>query len=249
MPRASGEVMKMYRADLHIHSCLSPCADLEMSPKHIALELREKGIHIAGICDHNSAENVPGVMRATRDFSIHVIGGIEITSREEVHIMGLFDRRDNLFAMQAAVYRQLEGENDPDRFGMQIVANEKDEVLGFNSRLLIGATHLSVEEIVHYIHRFDGLAVASHIDREGFGIIGQLGFIPQDLPLDAVEVSSPEKAKEFHHLPYPVITSSDAHFLKDIGKSVTVFFVEEVNLREIKKSLLQEDGRRVELEH
>jgi PHP family Zn ribbon phosphoesterase len=235
----------MYKADLHVHTCLSPCAELEMSPKNIARTARTQGIHLLGICDHNSCENVPGVKRSAEREGLNVIGGMEITSSEEVHILALFDDEEKLFSLQKIVYDHLHGLNDEKRFGEQVVANENDEVIDFNERLLIGATELSVDNIVNTIHKLNGLAIASHIDRESFSIIGQLGFIPQGLHLDAVEISATGKVEDFKDSAFPVITSSDAHKLDDIGSTFTCFFMEEVNLEEMKKSLLGQDGRRI----
>jgi predicted metal-dependent phosphoesterase TrpH len=237
--------MKMFKADLHIHTCLSPCADLDMSPTAIAREAKSKGIEIAGICDHNSAENVPGVRLAAEKAGVNVIGGMEVTSIEEVHILALFDSEDALMTMQQEVYDHLPGVNDEKRFGEQIVADENDELLSFNKKLLIGATELSLERIVEIIHDLGGLAIASHIDREGFGIIGQLGFIPEGLPLDAVEVSPAGNPGDYKDLQLPVITASDAHRPADIGKSFTGFWLEEVTLHEIRSALLKLNGRRV----
>jgi PHP family Zn ribbon phosphoesterase len=237
--------MKMYKTDLHIHTCLSPCAELEMSPKNIIKAAKKSRIDIVGICDHNSCENVPGVKRSAEREGLNAIGGMEITSSEEVHILALFDDEEKLFALQKIIYDHLPGLNDEKRFGEQVVANEDDEVLDFNTRLLIGATELSVDNIVKAIHELNGLAIASHIDREGFSIIGQLGFIPQGLQLDAVEVSAKDKVEDFKELSFPIITSSDAHKLDDIGSTFTHFFMEEVNLEEMKKSLLGQDGRKV----
>jgi PHP family Zn ribbon phosphoesterase len=237
----------MYKADLHIHTCLSPCADLDMSPKYIIREAKEKGIDIVGICDHNSGENVPAVERhaANQGGDVNVIGGLEITSNEEVHILALFENEESLFAMQKIIYDNLPGINNEKRFGEQVVVNENDEVMGFNKKLLIGTTELSIEDIVNFIHQLDGLAIASHIDRETYSIIHQLGFIPQRIQLDAVEVSTADKIKDFKNISLPVITSSDAHAIKDIGRSFTWFFMEKPNLEEIKKSFLGTDGRKV----
>jgi len=239
--------MKMYKADLHIHTCLSPCADLDMSPKYIVKEAKEKGIDIVGICDHNSCENVPAVERHAENQGgdVNIIGGMEITSNEEVHILALFDDEESLFAMQKIVYDNLPGINNEKRFGEQVVVNENDEIMGFNQRLLIGTTELSIEDIVNLIHKLDGLAIASHIDREAYSIIHQLGFIPPGLPLDAVEVSPAGKIKDFKDISVPIITASDAHDITHIGRSSTCFFMAGPNLGEIKKSLLGKDGRKV----
>lgn len=168
-----------FRADLHIHTCLSPCAELSMTPRAIVEKAASLGINIVAVCDHNSVENVSVTRDLAKKKGIFVIAGIEINSSEEAHILGLFGDMDGALQMQGIIYENLQpGENIEDRFGMQVVVNEIDEVLGFNKRLLLGSTNLSVNRIVNLIHDFNGLAIPSHIDREGFGIIGQLGFIP-----------------------------------------------------------------------
>lgn len=241
-------MLRNYKADLHIHTCLSPCTELEMSPAAIAKQAKKKEIDILGICDHNSAENVPAVIKAARKFKIWVLPGIEVTSQEEVHILALFDETDSAFKLQEIVYDNLPGENDEEAFGMQVVVNEKSEVLRFNKKLLIGASTLSLEEVIQWIHHFDGLAVAAHIDREGFSLIGQLGFIPEGLELDALEISPsishPTAEKQFKPH-FPLICSSDAHFPKDIGKGFTLFHIEEGSIKEIKKALLNREERKI----
>jgi hypothetical protein len=129
-----------------------------------------------------------------------------------------------------------------------VVVNAAGEVLGFNSKLLIGASTLSVEEVTAHIKDLKGLAIASHIDREGFSLMGQLGFIPPHLPLDALEVSprtTIAEAKTRFQPVLPVTCSSDAHTVEDIGTGATTFYIEEGTTREIKKAFQGEDGRRI----
>ncbi len=235
--------MKELRADLHIHTCLSPCAEPEMVPTAIVGQARALGLDMIAICDHNSAENAAAVARAGRRESIAVIPGIEITSREEVHILGLFRTEKELMSIQAVVYENLSGENDERVFGSQTIVDEYDRPAGVNTRLLMGATDLSLEEVVQAIHDFGGLAIASHVDRPSFGLIGQLGFVPEGLKLDALEVSPRAPIRKWDDL--PVVTSSDAHCLKDIARSSTLFFLKEGTVGEIAKALRKEDGRRV----
>ena len=238
--------MKEFKADMHIHSCLSPCADLEMSPRNIIKEAKKKGLDIIGICDHNSAENFPALEKSAKAEGIKAIGGIEITSREEVHILGLFGNKRDLFLMQEAVYSTLHGVNDEKRYGLQVVVNENEEVLGFNNKLLIGATEMSVEEVVDLIHKFNGIAIASHIDREGFSIIANLGFIPEGLKLDALEIIEPSKRDKINTgKDFVFITSSDAHLINDIGKRYSCFLMKESTFEEIRKCLYKENGRKV----
>jgi PHP family Zn ribbon phosphoesterase len=241
-------MLKTMKADLHIHTCLSPCGELEMSPKGIAEQAMIKEIDILGICDHNSSENVPALMKAAQKYEIVVLPGMEVTSQEEVHILALFDELDSALKLQEIIYAHLDGENDEDAFGMQVVVNEEDEVLGFNNKLLIGASTLPVEDVVKTIHSLEGLAIASHIDREGFSLIGQLGFIPEGLALDALEISpaiSYKEAMEKFAPPYPLTCASDAHFIDDIGRGTTSFYIKEGTTGEIKKALMNADGRKI----
>lgn len=241
-------MLKSLRADLHIHTCLSPCADLKMSPMAIAEQAKIKEIDILGICDHNSAENVPALIKAAHKFKICVLPGMEVTSQEEVHILALFDELEAALKLQEIIYDNLPGENDEEAFGMQVVVNEKGEVLRFNKKLLIGASTLSIEEVIQRIHHLDGLAIAAHIDREGFSLLSQLGFIPEGLKLDALEISpsiSYEEAKKKFNPRFPLTCSSDAHFLEEIGKGITSFYLEEGTTEEIKKAFLNEKGRKI----
>ena len=243
-------MLRKFKADLHIHTCLSPCGDLEMSPQGIVKEAVNKGIDLIAICDHNSSENSGAVIQASEGKELTVLPGIEVTSKEEVHICALFEYVNDALKMQSLIYDNLEGENDEQAFGMQVVANAEDEVLGFNKKLLIGATSLSVEMVVDSIHSFNGLAIAAHIDREGFGIIGQLGFIPPDLRLDALEISPRMKMEEARmrfseYQRFPFLCSSDAHYLDDVGKCTTTFLLEEATFEEIRMALKGEGDRKI----
>lgn len=241
-------LLRHFKADLHIHTCLSPCTELNMSPKRILESAHEKKIDIIAICDHNSTANSPALIKAAESKKIHVIPGMEVTSEEEVHVLALFDDVDKALKLQDHVYRNLPGKNDQEAFGMQVLVNEKEEVLGFSEKLLIGATTIPLEEIIRLIHSLDGLAIASHIDREAFSIISQLGFIPEEIGLDALEISPRinfEQASQKYKTHYPICTSSDAHDPGDIGKSFTTFLLKEASVAEIKKALNNEDGRRL----
>lgn len=236
-------MLKAFLSDLHIHTCLSPCAGIEMLPRTIVAKAKDAGLHAIGITDHNSAENVLSVKKAGEKAGLSVMMGMEITSQEEVHLLAFFASERDLFAMQELIYQNLPGENDEEIFGQQIVVDEESEPCGFNERRLIGTTTLSLEDIVEAIHALGGLAVASHIDREAFGILGQLGFIPQGMTFDALEVSRPG----FKDIPtgFPLVVFSDAHSLDDIGRNATRFLVEGMTIGEMKKALEGSDGRSV----
>lgn len=247
-------MLRCFRADLHIHTCLSPCSDLTMSPKRIVETAIMKELDIIAVCDHNSAENVQATLNAARDKNLTVLAGMEISSSEEVHVLGIFATVDAVCSMQELVYDNLPpGENKENLFGEQIIANEFDEVEGYNKRLFIGATNLTVSKVVDEIHRLGGLAIASHIDRETYSIIGQLGFIPENLQLDALEISSSisytEASKKIPEVrKYPVISSSDAHNLEEIGKAISCFTIEVPTIEELSKAFQGKEGRSMILE-
>lgn len=242
--------MKEFKMDLHIHTCLSPCAESEMLPMAIVTKARQRNLDVIGICDHNSAENVSAVRKAAQKQGLHVLAGMEVCSREEVHILVFFDDDGALMQMQKKVYENLMGDNKEEYFGEQLIVDEYDNVVGSTKKLLIGSTLLSVNEIVTLAHDLGGLAVASHIDRESFSIIGQLGFIPKDVPLDALEVSpgcGGDDVADYQSYSLPIITSSDAHFLSDIGKVFTKFLLRVFSFSEVAMAFRGVDGRAVSL--
>jgi PHP family Zn ribbon phosphoesterase len=242
--------VRPFRADLHIHSCLSPCGDLDMSPRTIVTRSLEKGLDLIAVCDHNSAENVGAVIRAGSRKGLAVLAGMEISSREEVHTLAVFDTEAQALRMQELIYRHLRGTNRPELFGDQVVANESDEVEGFNDRLLIGAVQMDLHDIVSAVHGLGGLSIASHVDRPSFSILSQLGFIPDEVQFDGLEISrhmTREKARA--EIPgietYALMSFSDAHFPQDIGSSLTCFFLETPSVQEIRLALKGEAGRKV----
>lgn len=243
--------LKIYKADLHIHTCLSPCSEWEMSPKRIVEICEKKQMDMIAVCDHNSVENAGAVMRAGNQKGICVLPGMEVCSKEEVHILTIFKELDHADDMQTYVYNHLQGENNPELFGYQIVALETDEVVCENPKMLISATQLGIDEIIEKAHSLNGLCIASHVDRTMFGIIGQLGFIPPDLPLDAIEISSKMTIDEAKtRIPgisqLSIIQSSDAHSPENIGKSYSNLRIKAPTFDELCLAIKGEKGRKVE---
>ncbi len=241
-------MLRPFKADLHIHTCLSPCGELSMSPRNIINQAVAKNIDILGICDHNTAENVPALQEAAKTYPVTIFPGIEITTQEEIHILGLFDHLDSVLNLQEEVYAHLPGENDEEAFGFQVVVNAQGEVLRFNPRLLIGACQLSLNQIVDLIHSYKGLAIASHIDRASFSLISQLGFIPSDVVLDALEISPSINYQQAQHrfAPHlPLVSFSDAHRPEEIGQRFTKFLIEKASLAELRWALEENFGRRI----
>ena len=243
-------MLRDFRADLHVHTCLSPCASNLMSPRAIVAAAVRMNLDLIGICDHNATDNVAAVKRAAEEELLAVVGGVEIASREEVHILGLFDEDSALRHMTALISRHLHAANDEAAFGEQLVVDEDDNIIGANPGLLIGAAELSIEHVVDAIHELGGLAIASHIDRQAFGIIGQLGLIPPRLRLDALELSPAAMdgcQRAYRSYNTPLVTSSDAHHLEDLGRSCTTFTIEKVSVGEMRRALQAQDGRKVRL--
>ncbi|MEW6115810.1 MAG: PHP domain-containing protein [Nitrospirota bacterium] len=231
--------MKRCIADLHIHTCLSPCAEVDMTPRRIVEKARAQGLDIIALSDHNSAENIQLALDLAKEENITVLPAMEVTSREEAHVLALFRSAESATAMQEIVYRALPaGVHDEQAVGYQLIVNERDEIMEFNKRLLFSATGLTAREIIDAIHALGGLAIACHIDREHFSVVSQLGFISDDLSFDALEISRAtgmDRARSLFsaYASFPWITSSDAHQLADIGSRTTAFFLNEPSFEEI----------------
>ena len=245
--------LRRFKADLHVHTCLSPCSCLDMSPREVVSAALQNGMDLIGVCDHNSAENVLAVKKAGSRNGLLVLGGMEVTSSEEAHLLVFFDDDEELLDFQKFIYQNLAGTNDGHSFGLQVIADDEDGVSGFCDRLLIGATSLPAEAIVAKARAAKGasLVIAAHVDREAYSIIGQLGFIPQSLVLDALEISAntgiAEAKTRFPDCAnYPVITGSDAHTPQDIGRRYTCFTLQDGTVAEIKKALVGSEGRKAE---
>ncbi len=245
--------MRIFRADLHLHTCLSPCAGYDVSPWAVVKRAADLGLDLIAICDHNSAENAAAALEAARRLGERapcVLPGLEVTSAEEVHLLTIFEGLSGALTMQAMVYDHLlGGENDPGLFGDQIVANVDDEVEEFNTRLLIGSTDLTVESVVERTHFLDGRVIAAHVDREAYSLLGQLGIIPPGLKLDAVEVSrraEPQQVRRWEEdTGLAVLVSSDAHSLDQVGAVWSEIVGEQPSWEDFCLALKGKDGRLV----
>lgn len=243
-------MLRAFRCDLHIHTCLSPCADLDMYPRALIEKSITEKLDMIAVCDHNASENVEFVLNLAKGKQLTVLPGMEISSLEEVHVLALFDNLPDLLKLQTIVYEHLPGKNQEDIFGYQVIVNDHDEVEGMNERLLIGATNLPIHDIIDEIHLLGGLAVASHIDRPSYSILSQLGFIDPETPFDALEISAAidirSARRQYPDLSnYAFIKSSDAHFIRDIGRVFSTMIMEAGNVHELKMAFEKRDGRYV----
>ena len=245
--------MRHFRGDLHIHTLLSPCGDLEMTPLHIADRAARIGLDIIGITDHNSTKNAMVVKKAAEGKGIFTLTGAEVTTREEVHCLAFFEKEEQLTRFQQFLDDTLmKVPNDEHYFGYQPVVDEAENILELIPHYLPAALKAGIKEVQELVYALDGLFIPAHIDRPANGIISQLGFIPPSLQFDALGLSKLAQGKDVRKQyvlqnKTTLIRNSDAHFLKQIGEIYSVFHMEEVSFAEIRKALRQENNRFVEM--
>nr|WP_321500426.1 PHP domain-containing protein [uncultured Dethiosulfovibrio sp.] len=245
--------LRPVKVDLHLHTVLSPCGELEMGAPEVVAKALHEGIEILAITDHNSCLNYPALKGAARDSALTVIPGMEVQTVEDVHVVTLFPDYERALACQDWVWEALpDVPNREDLFGYQVVIDEKNGVLDMVPRLLVQGTDRTVDQVIHKVHQLGGLTILAHVDRPAFSYLAVLGFIPDDLTVDAVEVSAratEEQAKAIMDS-YPSRTflkSSDSHRLSEIdGDRCSTMILGDVSFDEIKKALLRQDGRSVE---
>lgn len=244
-------MIRPFRADLHVHSVLSPCAAVEMTPRNIVWHAAANGIDIIAITDHNAADNVTAALQAAKGTGVTVIPGMEVETREEAHVLVLFDKMRQLREWQHYVdSRRSAALNDENKFGAQFVVDEEDNLVAVKPEMLLGSLNAGLNEVVDAATALGGICIASHIDRPAYSLISQLGFIPDNLNMAAVEVSrrlKPEDAT--HKFPaikgFPLMTSSDAHTIEEfISGPKTIFHIQEPTLQEICAAFKGLDGRK-----
>jgi PHP family Zn ribbon phosphoesterase len=245
--------MKRFRADLHVHTVLSPCAEVEMIPPLIVQRALEKKIDLIGITDHNASANVSAVQRAAEGTDLTVLPGMEVQSREDVHLLTLFETLDSIEAWQAEVDRALPDlPNQPDFFGEQFVVDPTGEFLHSDPRLLSTATRLSIDEIFERVPELGGIVIPAHVERTSYGLFPTLGLLSERWNVVALEVSrhtTPERAaRVFPALgKRPLIQSGDVHRLDEF-LGTTVFTLAAPTLLEIRMAFAQIGGREVCIE-
>ena len=231
--------MKTYLAELHVHTVLSPCAGVEMIPPLIVQKALECGINIIAITDHNASENVPAVIKAAEDHDLTVLPGMELQTEEEVHVLCLFDSMDQLNRLQVIVDKKLpEIKNNIEYFGEQFIVDHTGAFIHRKERLLINSTSLSFDEAFQEVSKLGGLFIPAHVNRQAFGLIDHLGFVPPELNIEALEISRhitlQEAIEKYPQISnYPIIQSGDVHYLDDF-LGVNQFIIEEPTISEIK---------------
>lgn len=242
-------MLREFRADLHIHTCLSPCAELDLSPRAIVEEAGKKHLQIIAITDHNSAQNVAPVMHWGEQLGLKVIPGMEVQTREEVHLLTLFPDLAKASLWDEKAYQHLpQVANNPQIFGDQPVVDEEGNILKFEERLLLNSLDLSLEEVKKQVEELGGLVIPAHFDKDSYSLLSQLGLIPPELELEALEMSRRNEfaqPKSWENLSLPRLISSDAHRLMEIGSAFTVFLLGEPSLLELRLALQGRKGRKI----
>lgn len=243
--------MRWYKADLHIHSVLSPCGSLEMSPQNVMKTAHEKGLDIIAITDHNSCANSRVYAETAAEFGLAYIYGIEVQTAEEIHVVALFDNADNACRFGQEVYDSLLPiDNDPDFFGDQVVIDSNDNIKEFLPKALINSSVWSLEETLERIISFEGFYFPAHVDVTSYSLLGQLGFIPSHTAINTVGVTANcdliQLTEQYPFLQnMSFVRNSDAHYLKDIGSGYSEFYLQEPTLQEIIMACNKQNYRKI----
>lgn len=225
--------MHRYYYDLHIHSCLSPCADNDMTPGNIAGMAVLAGLNIVALTDHNTCKNCPAFYEAAKKNGLIPVAGMELTTAEDIHLVCLFPTLEKAMAFDEAVDKQrVRIENRADIFGEQWILNAQDETIGSDPFLLSNATLLTIEQGTALCREAGGVCYPAHVDREANGVIAVLGVFPDEPDYRCAEFHDAENEPEYLER-YPnlrdklLVTSSDAHFLWDIRDKQAYFELDD----------------------
>jgi len=225
--------MNRYYYDFHIHSCLSPCADNDMTPGNIAGMAALAGLQIVALTDHNSCRNCPAFFAAAKKYGIIPIAGMELTTAEDIHVVCLFEDLADALRFNDEVDRlRIRFKNRVDIFGEQLLVDENDEVIGQEEDLLSNATQIPIDDVPSLVEQYNGICIPAHVDREGNGIIATLGTFPDTPDFQAAEFHFAEKIEEYRNCyprlrELPITVGSDAHYLWDIRDKQHYFELED----------------------
>lgn len=215
--------MSRYYYDLHIHSCLSPCGDDDMTPANIAGMASLKGLTLLALTDHNSCRNCPAFFEACNAFGIVPVAGMELTTAEDIHLIVLFPTLEQAMAFDAEIHpRILPIRNRPEIFGNQWIVDSDDNLLETEETLLINATDLDVDGAIALVDRYGGVLYPAHIDRPSNGMIAVLGSVPKEYGFSCVEFNHLDQRDEIlaeQGLDCITLCSSDAHELGKINEA------------------------------
>ncbi len=203
-------------ADLHNHSCLSPCGSLDLSPRVLAETAAGKGVQVLALTDHNSSLNCPTFAKVCPDYGIIPLFGMEATTAEEIHVLCLFTSLDASLAFSDYAYSLLTPfPNNPEKTGDQVYVDENDNILGEVEYYLVNALDLTVDHIACKVAEYGGITIPAHVDRSAFSMTSQLGVVVTG---DWAAVECMRLPPNVDTLGYPLTTSSDAHYPEDVAR-------------------------------
>ena len=226
--------MKRYYYDLHLHSCLSPCADNDSTPGNLAGMAKLCGLDIVALTDHNSTRNSPAFFKACYEYGLIPIAGLELTTSEDIHAVCLFPSLCDALAFDKELDKhRIRITNRTDIFGEQLICDENDEVCGSYPDLLSVATTISIEDAPDLVSSFGGVCYPAHIDRDANGIIAVLGTFPETPRFKVYELRD-ENNRAFYEEKYNLgeklaIISSDAHYLTGLRDAECFLELEEAD--------------------
>ncbi|HNX97285.1 MAG TPA: PHP domain-containing protein [Candidatus Aminicenantes bacterium] len=234
------------KADLHIHTALSPCGSLEMGPTAVVARARELGLDVIAITDHNAVANARAAMLVGERLGVSVLPGLEAQTREDIHVVCLFPSWAACAGYYEQIYPLLPAvPASPDFFGDQVVVDDRDEVVRCEEKLLANALDLPLGDLVEGVRRAGGEVLPAHVEDPGHGLLVTLGWVPQELGAALFEVSRTVAAAPAGN-PYlpllgdrPWITNSDAHYLCDVGRAFTEFSVDGPGLAPLYRAGLE----------
>ncbi|MBB2181383.1 PHP domain-containing protein [Lachnospiraceae bacterium MD1] len=210
--------------DLHIHSCLSPCGDDDMTPSNIVGMSALKTLDIIAVTDHNSSKNCPAVCKLAEQYNIIALPGMELTTMEEVHVLCLFAELFDALRFNEYVSSQImKIPNDASIFGKQEIYDENDNIIGTEPYLLINATNISFDDISRLMNEYRGVYIPAHIDKNSNSLLSNLGFIPPEADFPTAELADLQhldaiSRKNPYLMSCNIITNSDAHMLGNINE-------------------------------
>jgi PHP family Zn ribbon phosphoesterase len=239
--------MKLYY-DFHIHSCLSPCGDADMTPNNIVNYAKIMGYDVIALTDHNTALNCPAVAKIAEENGITFIPGMELCTSEEVHIVCLFYTLEDALNFSEYVKSTMPPiKNKPSVFGEQLICDENDNVIGQEEVLLVTASGISTEKVVKKVAEYNGICYPAHIDRSSFSILSNLGTIDEYFGFKCAEIYDIIKEDELKKKhPYlkklKILSDSDAHYLENMRIPQQIIDVPENNINAILDYLNKKKG-------
>ncbi len=221
--------------DFHIHSCLSPCGDMDMTTGNLVNMAKLMGYDAIALTDHNTSGNCESAMHFGKEVGITVIPGMELCTAEEVHVVCLFPTLEKAMKFSDYVYSTLPPvKNKPAVFGEQAFCDKNDEISGYEEKLLITASSIGTYKVSQIIKEYGGICYPAHIDRSSFSIISNLGTIDDTFGFKFAEIYDMSKEnylkEKYPHLNnMKIISDSDAHYLDKMRPADSYFIGVEEN--------------------